>query len=60
MTMIAQQIARALEPIAARFCTFNIPEPIVHWGHHFWTGSIVLLSLAANGLLHQFHYAFSL
>lgn len=41
--MISQQIASALEPIAAWFRTLNMPEPIIHWGHPLMMGIVVFV-----------------
>ncbi|MEM8605003.1 MAG: DUF4079 domain-containing protein, partial [Cyanobacteria bacterium P01_H01_bin.121] len=32
-----------LEPIAAWFRSFNIPEPVTHWGHPVMMGIVVLV-----------------
>lgn len=32
-----------LEPIAAWFATFNVPDPIIHWGHPLMMGIVVFV-----------------
>ena len=32
-----------LEPIAAWFATFNLPDPIIHWGHPLMMGIVVFV-----------------
>lgn len=39
-----------LEPIADWFATFNMPEPIVHWGHPLMMGIVVLAMGSYVGL----------
>jgi len=41
--MISEQVADTLEPIAAWFRTFDMPEPIIHWGHPLMMGVVVFV-----------------
>jgi fucose 4-O-acetylase-like acetyltransferase len=40
---MSQELSDLLEPIAAWFRSFGIPEPIVHWGHPVMMGIVVLV-----------------
>ena len=37
------EIRQYLEPIADIFRSFNVPEPIVHWGHPAMMGTVVFV-----------------
>ncbi|BAZ38948.1 hypothetical protein NIES4101_48980 [Calothrix sp. NIES-4101] len=37
------KLADILEPIAAWFRSFNVPEPIVHWGHPVMMGIVIFV-----------------
>ena len=39
-----------LEPIAAWFRSFGIPEPIVHWGHPLMMGIVIFVMGSAVGI----------
>ena len=41
--MISEQIADALQPIATWFGSFNLPEPIIHWGHPVMMGIVIFV-----------------
>lgn len=43
MENLSTQLSQLLEPIAAWFRTFNMPEPIIHWGHPVMMGIVVLV-----------------
>ena len=38
---LAEYLEPNLEPIAAWFRNFGIPEPIVHWGHPLMMGIVI-------------------
>lgn len=38
---MASQITALLKPIADWFASFNMPEPIIHWGHPLMMGIVV-------------------
>jgi len=38
---LADQLAEALEPIAAQFRSLSLPEPITHWGHPAMMGIVI-------------------
>lgn len=40
---MSSSLSQTLEPIAAWFRSFNIPEPIVHWGHPAMMAIVVLV-----------------
>ncbi len=50
METLSQQLTDILQPIAAQFASLNLPEPIVHWGHPFMMGIVVLFMGTAVGL----------
>jgi Protein of unknown function (DUF4079) len=37
------KLAEVLEPIAGWFRSFNVPEPIVHWGHPAMMGIVIFV-----------------
>jgi len=41
MENFSQQLTDFLQPIAAWFSTFSMPEPIVHWGHPLMMGIVI-------------------
>lgn len=41
MSALSISVAEQLEPIAAWFRSFNLPEPITHWGHPLMMGIVV-------------------
>lgn len=43
MTNFTQSLTEQLEPIAAWFRSFGIPEPITHWGHPMMMGIVVVV-----------------
>jgi hypothetical protein len=43
MESLRTSVSQFLEPIAAWFRSFNMPEPIVHWGHPVMMGIVVLV-----------------
>jgi hypothetical protein len=43
MSGISENLSALLEPIAAWFRSFNLPEPIVHWGHPVMMGIVVVV-----------------
>ena len=45
MENFSDTLSQALEPTAAWFRTFNMPDPIIHWGHPLMMGIV----LAAMG-----------
>lgn len=50
MSELSQGLTQFLEPIAAWFASFNLPEPIVHWGHPLMMGIVVLVMGSFVGL----------
>lgn len=40
---ISKSLSSLLEPIAAWFRSFSLPEPIVHWGHPLMMGIVVFV-----------------
>ncbi len=40
---MADQLTAWLQPIADWFASFNMPEPIVHWGHPLMMGIVVFV-----------------
>ncbi|NJR65835.1 MAG: DUF4079 domain-containing protein [Leptolyngbyaceae cyanobacterium CRU_2_3] len=47
---LTSSLTNLLEPIAAWFRSFNIPEPIVHWGHPLMMAIVVLVMGSVVGL----------
>ena len=47
---LAQHLEPNLEPIAAWFRNFGIPEPIIHWGHPLMMGIVVFAMGSFVGL----------
>jgi len=43
MESLATYLSQQLEPIAAWFRSFNMPDPIVHWGHPVMMAIVVLV-----------------
>jgi hypothetical protein len=43
MENFSAQLSQLLEPIAAWFRTFNLPEPIIHWGHPAMMGIVAFV-----------------
>ena len=43
MSDLSESLSQFLEPIAAWFRGFGMPEPIVHWGHPLMMGIVVLV-----------------
>ncbi|MEB3272885.1 MAG: DUF4079 domain-containing protein [Prochlorothrix sp.] len=41
MSRFGETLSQALSPIADAFASFNLPEPIVHWGHPLMMGIVV-------------------
>ena len=41
MESFSQQLTDYLEPLAAWFRSFSMPEPIVHWGHPLMMGIVI-------------------
>lgn len=39
---MSESLSALLEPIAAWFRSFNMPEPIVHWGHPLMMGIVIV------------------
>lgn len=40
---MAEQLTAWLKPIADWFAAFNMPEPIVHWGHPLMMGIVIFV-----------------
>lgn len=40
---LSEQIAETLDPIASWFGTFNMPEPVIHWGHPLMMGIVIFV-----------------
>jgi hypothetical protein len=40
---MGNQLSQLLEPIAAWFRSFGMPEPIVHWGHPLMMGIVIFV-----------------
>ena len=40
---MGQELSHFLEPVAAWFGSFNMPEPIIHWGHPLMMGIVVFV-----------------
>lgn len=40
---MAAQLTAFLKPIADWFASFNVPEPIVHWGHPLMMGIVIFV-----------------
>jgi hypothetical protein len=40
---MADQLTAFLKPIADWFASFNMPEPIVHWGHPIMMGIVIFV-----------------
>ena len=40
---ISQSLSQLLEPIAAWFRSFNLPELVVHWGHPLMMGIVIFV-----------------
>ncbi len=40
---MADQLTAWLKPIAEWFASFNMPEPIVHWGHLLMMGIVIFV-----------------
>jgi Protein of unknown function (DUF4079) len=47
---MSEQLSQLLEPLAAWFRSFNLPEPIVHWGHPLMMGIVVVVMGSVVGL----------
>ncbi|HEY9641568.1 MAG TPA: DUF4079 family protein, partial [Coleofasciculaceae cyanobacterium] len=47
---MSSSLTNLLEPIAAWFRSFNLPEPIVHWGHPLMMAIVVLVMGSVVGL----------
>jgi magnesium-transporting ATPase (P-type) len=47
---LANNLANRLEPIAAWFRSFNLPEPIVHWGHPLMMAIVVFVMGSVVGI----------
>jgi hypothetical protein len=47
---ISTSLSQSLEPIASWFAQFDMPEPIVHWGHPLMMGIVVFAMGSAVGL----------
>lgn len=43
METLGIQLSQQLEPIAAWFRNFNMPEPIIHWGHPLMMGIVAFV-----------------
>ncbi len=43
MESFSQQLTDYLQPLAAWFATFSMPEPIVHWGHPIMMGIVIFV-----------------
>lgn len=43
METLGTQLSQFLEPIAAWFRSFNMPEPIIHWGHPLMMGIVAFV-----------------
>lgn len=43
MESFSQQLSQSLEPLAAWFRSFSMPEPIVHWGHPIMMGIVIFV-----------------
>ncbi len=41
MESFSQQLTDLLQPLAAWFASFSMPEPIVHWGHPIMMGIVI-------------------
>lgn len=44
------ELRDALEPIAAWFASFGVPEPIVHWGHPAMMGIVIFVMGSFAGI----------
>lgn len=40
---MGEKLREFLEPMAAWFATFNLPEPIIHWGHPAMMATVVFV-----------------
>lgn len=40
---MSEQLSALLEPVAAWFRGFNMPEPIIHWGHPLMMGIVIFV-----------------
>lgn len=47
---LAEYLKPTLEPIAAWFRNFGIPEPIIHWGHPLMMGIVVFAMGTSVGI----------
>ncbi len=45
-----ERLSQVLEPIADRFGSLGMPEPIVHWGHPLMMGIVILAMGTAAGV----------
>jgi hypothetical protein len=43
MESYSQQLTNFLQPLAAWFSSFSMPEPIVHWGHPLMMGIVIFV-----------------
>ena len=43
MESFSQQLSEFLEPLAAWFRSFSMPDPIVHWGHPIMMGIVIFV-----------------
>jgi len=41
--VVASQLTAFLKPIADWFASFNMPEPIIHWGHPVMMGIVIFV-----------------
>lgn len=40
---LSEQVSETLTPLASWFSTFNMPEPVIHWGHPLMMGIVIFV-----------------